>query len=114
MELTLSVDGRPPARAHVGTYADRYSPNAQALAHAGLDALAQGRAGFPIRDSFSLTVVSGASMPDYEGYGVDDAIIEVLVDVGLIVDERLERRFRASFDGALGDSYTVTIRPDAN
>ena len=53
-------------------------------------------------------------MPDYEGYGVDDAIIEVLVDVGLIVDERLQRRFLASFDGALGDSYTVTIRPDAH
>jgi hypothetical protein len=79
-----------------------------------LDALAQGRGGFPIRDPFALTVVSGASMPDYEGYGVDDAIIEVLVDVGLIVDERLQRRFLASFDGALGDSYTVTIRPDAH
>jgi len=66
-------------------------------------------AAFPIREGFGLTVVSGAGLPNYEGYGVDDAIIEVLVDVGVIADERLERWLDATTDETLGDFYTVTI-----
>lgn len=41
-----------------------------------------------MREGFGLTVVTGFKLPKRRGYGVDDPIVEILVDVGLIVDER--------------------------
>jgi hypothetical protein len=64
---------------------------------------------FPIRETFGLTVVTGVEPPTFEGYGVDDPIIEVLVDVGMIADERLQEWFQASTDPSLGDGYVVTV-----
>jgi hypothetical protein len=112
MHVRFSVIGQPPDRTHPGRCADRLSPNADELVRAARDLLARDPTAFPIREGFGLTVASGARLPAYEGYGVDDAIIEVLVDVGLIADERLERWWSSTVDRALGDSYRVTIEPD--
>ena len=64
---------------------------------------------FRIRETFGLTIVTGVEPPIFEGYSVDDPIIEVLVDVGMIADERLERWYRPSIDPSLGDGYVVTV-----
>ncbi len=44
-----------------------------------------------------------------EGYDVTTAIEEVLVDVGVIADERLVKWERVRVDSTTGDSYSVTI-----
>jgi hypothetical protein len=109
MYLRLVVSGRPPRRADPARSADRHSPNAASLVQAAEEALARDPRPFPIREGFGLTVVTSSKLPKHRGYGLDDPIIEVLVDVGLIADERLQERFRASSDESLGDSYVVTL-----
>lgn len=64
---------------------------------------------FPIDRPFGLTLVLGRAVPPIpEGYGPDDPIIEVLVDVGVIADERLEQWFREDRNPD-ADYYIVTI-----
>ncbi len=48
-------------------------------------------------------------MPRFDGYEVDDTVIEVLVDVGMIADERQERWARCIHDRTLGTTYVVAI-----
>jgi len=64
-----------------------------------------------MRDPFGITVVFGKTKPDFEGYYSIDPIIEVLVDVGMIEDERLEEWERELQDPSAGESYTLTIEP---
>lgn len=109
MYVRLVVSGRPPRRADPARSADRRSPNAAPLVLAAEDALARDPEPFPIREGFGLTVITGFKPPKHRGYGVDDPIIEILVDVGMIADERLQEWFRASSDASLGDSYVVTL-----
>ena len=44
---------------------------------------------FPIRGGVGIAVTSSAPLPERSGYGPADAMIEVLVDAGLLADERL-------------------------
>lgn len=88
MYVRLAVSGRPPQRTDPARCADRHSPNAAPLVRAAEDALARDPQPFPMREGFGLTVVTGFKLPKRRGYGIDDPIVEILVDVGLIVDER--------------------------
>jgi hypothetical protein len=68
---------------------------------------------FPLRQPFGITVVFGKTKPAFDGYGPVDSIIEVLVDAGMIEDERLEDWERELQDPDAGERYTVTIEPAA-
>jgi hypothetical protein len=58
---------------------------------------------------FGITVVIGRTKPNYEGYDAIDPIVEVLVDVGMIADERLEDWERELQDLDAGERYAVTL-----
>ncbi|MGH2655887.1 MAG: hypothetical protein ACRDIZ_04190 [Actinomycetota bacterium] len=90
MVVTLSIGGVPPDRTHPGRCADLDSPNAGPLAKVAQEFMARAPDAFPLRDPFGITVVFGNTKPAFEGYGAIDPIIEVLVDAGMIADERLE------------------------
>ena len=111
MRVTLFVDGPPPDRTHPGRSADRDSPNAEPLARAAEEFMAQAPEAFPLRNPFGITVVFGKTKPDFDGYGSIDPIIEVLADAGMIEDERLEDWERERQDPDAGERYTVTIEP---
>lgn len=86
MKVTLVVPDPPPMRTHPGRSADRVSPNAEPLALAGEALVASDPASFPIRWD-RMTVVYGWTAPDEElGYSPYHPIIEVLADVGAVVD----------------------------
>ncbi|MGH2653494.1 MAG: hypothetical protein ACRDHV_03990 [Actinomycetota bacterium] len=110
MVVTLSISGVPPDRTHPGRCADLDSPNAGPLARAAQEFMTQAPEAFPLRDSFGITVVFGKTKPAFEGYGGIDPIIEVLVDVGMIADERLEDWERELQDPDAGETYTVTLQ----
>lgn len=61
-----------------------------ALASAAEEFISQAPEAFPLRDPFGITVVFGKTKPAFEGYGSISPIVEVLADVGMIEDERLE------------------------
>jgi hypothetical protein len=44
---------------------------------------------FPIRQNVGIVVTSADPLPTGDGYGAADPMIEVLVDAGLVADERL-------------------------
>lgn len=108
MKLTLTVKGSPPVRC-----ADRKSPNAGPLASVGKGVVAERPEVFPLKEPFGITVVFGGTIPDVapDGYGPVDPIIEVLTDIGMIADERLESWERVVQDSEAGDCYRVTIEP---
>jgi hypothetical protein len=112
MQVTFTVTGQTPSRTHPGRCADRRSPNAAELAKTALEVIERSPGAFPIREGFGLTVRAGRQLPKLEGYDVDDAIIEVLVDVGFVADERHERWWRSTIDESMGDSYEVTLDRD--
>jgi hypothetical protein len=113
MQVKLSVDGPPPDRAHPGRCADRHSPNAEPLARAAEELIANATETLPLRDPFGITVVFGKTKPDYENYDSIDPIIEVLADVGLIEDERLVDWGRKLQEAVAGERYTVIIEPSS-
>ena len=51
----------------------------------------------------------GSPLPELEGHDVTTAIEEVLVDVGMIADERLVDTEVVSIDRGIGDSFTVRV-----
>lgn len=112
MRIELRIDGEPPVRADPGRCADRHSPNAAPLADAGQRLVGQNPTRFPLTEAFGITLRLGSTVPatDDDGYSVDSPIVEVLVDVGVIADERLEDWMRCSQDPAWND-YEVTIEP---
>jgi hypothetical protein len=109
MHVRLVVNGPLPRRSDPARSADRRSPDASPLVRAAQGTIEHDPGAFPIREPFGLTVVSGSKPPTFEGYGVDDPIIEVLVDVGMVADERLQEWFRISIDPSLGDGYVVMV-----
>ena len=114
MFLTLSVDGPPPLRRDPGVCADRTSPNAGPLAEAAERLIRDAPEAFPLRYYFGITVEFGETVPTHiQGYGDVDPIVEVLVDVGMIEDERLSVWERQRQNPSAGDRYTVTIEPAA-
>ena len=111
MKITLAVPGPPPLRTNPGRCADRFSPNAGPLARAGRDLVERSPDRFPIQGGLGVTVVFGVRPPVIEGYDVVTAIEEVLVDVGVLADERQPHWERPIVDRAFGDSYLVAIEP---
>ena len=85
MVVTLVVPDPPPIRTHPGRSADRHSPNAGPLARAGEAAISAAPSAFPIVFA-GIVAVFGRSMPNVEGYELDHAIYEVLVDIGLLLE----------------------------
>lgn len=85
MILTLVVPDPPPTRAIAGRSADRESPNAIALARAGEAVVRANPAAIP-RIFNDTAVIFGRTLPDPAGYKAEDAIYEVLEDVGLLTD----------------------------
>lgn len=83
--VTFVVPDPPPTRTHPGRAADRHSPNAQLLGQAGKALVAGTPAAFPIEFT-GIEVVFGKTMPDVDalGYQPEQAIIEVLADVGAV------------------------------
>jgi hypothetical protein len=66
---------------------------------------------FPLREPLGITVVFGSTKPPRRGHGPIDPIIEVLVDIGMVEDERLEDWERELQDPDAGERYTVTVEP---
>lgn len=60
--------------------------------------------GIPAADPFGITVIFRRRKPEFEGYGAIAPIIEVLVDVGMIADERLEDWERELQDPDAGET----------
>jgi hypothetical protein len=70
-----------------GRAADRHSPNAHLLAEAGLAVRHTDPASFPFKFK-RVTVIFGETLPDVDsaGYQPEQPIIEVLTDIGAIVE----------------------------
>jgi hypothetical protein len=107
--LTLVLPDPPPTRTHPGRAADRDSPDAGPLARAG-EALRKAEPGaFPLM--FREThVVFGKTIPDVQplGYGPDNAIYEVLNDVGIVIEDDRGYSFLDDQDPS-ADFYVVTF-----
>jgi hypothetical protein len=108
--VLLTVDSHPPARHDPARCADRSSPNALPLFRVVTAAIAEEPDTFPIRGGVGIVVTSSERLPEPSGYGPADAMIEVLVDAGLLADERQVKwerhdvRPRAS-------GYSVSVEP---
>ena len=108
MKVTLVVPDPPPTRTTPGHAADQRSPNAEPLARAGEALVASEPAAFPLRVA-GLTVVFGKTIPDVDplGYQAGHAILEVLTDVGVVVDG--ETGWIADSQDPLADFFVVTL-----
>ncbi len=113
-KVTFVVPDPPPTRTHPGRSADRNSPNAQALARAGAALVASDPPAFPLTFA-GLTVVFGKTIPDVDplGYQPEHSIIEVLTEVGAVLDPGAY--WTRSSQDASADFYVVTFEtgPDA-
>jgi hypothetical protein len=69
---------------------------------------------FPMRERLGITVVFGKTKPQPEGYDAIDPIIEVLVDAGMIEDERQTDSARELQDPGAGERYTALIEPSGS
>ena len=65
---------------------------------------------FPIRGGVGIVVTSSARLPEPSGYGPADAMIEVLVDAGLLADERLVEWERYNVRPET-TGYSVSVEP---
>ena len=108
--VSLSVDSHPPARHDPGRCADRSSPNALPLFRAAAAVVAGEPDAFPIRGAVRIVVTSSARLPEPSDYGPADAMIEVLVDAGLLADERLVERERYNVEPET-TGYSVSVEP---
>jgi hypothetical protein len=108
MRVTLVVPDPPPMRASPGNSADRRSPNAQPLARAGEALVSSDPTAFPLRVA-GTTVVFGKTMPEVDplGYQSWQPILEVLTDVGAVVDG--ETGWVLDFHDPSADFYVVTL-----
>jgi hypothetical protein len=107
--LTLVVPDPPPLREHPGRSAGRKSPYAEALARAGEAAReAHDPATFPFRFR-GVLVTYGRTVwnTDVLGYQPDDAILEVLADVGAVWDP--EGWWSSESQEPEADYYVVTF-----
>jgi hypothetical protein len=111
MAFTFSVDGPPPKRHDPGRCADRSSPDARPLFDVAVNALAASPDSFPIRGEVSVVVTSRHPLREHEGYGDATAMIEVLVDAGILADER-----QVTSEGHLIDpdasGYSITVETE--
>jgi hypothetical protein len=109
--LVLSMDGELPDRHDPDRCADRSSPNAQPLFREAVRARRRTPDGFPIATHVALTIVARTPEPDRGGYDAFDPVTEVLVDAGILADERLVSAQEYLVDpGSAG--YSVAVTPD--
>ncbi|HET6791301.1 MAG TPA: hypothetical protein VFI35_06915 [Actinomycetota bacterium] len=108
--VSLSVDSRPPTRHDPGRCADRTSPNALPLFRATAAVVAEEPDAFPIRGGVRIVVTSSEPLPEPSGYGPADAMIEVLIDAGLLADERLVERERYNVRPET-TGYSISVEP---
>jgi hypothetical protein len=87
--ISLTVDAPPPTRRDPGRCADRSSPNAKPLFRAASRHVAMNPDAFPIASRVAVVIVSSEPFAEPEGYTIATAIEEVLVDAGVLADERL-------------------------
>jgi hypothetical protein len=81
------------------------------LFRAAAERVAEDPGGFPIREGVGVIVTSSDPMPDRDGYGAIDPIVEVLVDAGVLEDERQVRWERVDLTpGTAG--YAVVLEID--
>lgn len=112
MKVTFVVPDPPPTRTNPGRSADQRSPNAQPLARAGNALVASEPAVFPLRIA-GTTVVFGKTRPDVDplGYQPWQPILEVLTDVGAVVDGETKWAIDDSQDPS-ADFYVVTLETE--
>lgn len=108
--VSLTVASHPPARHDPSRCADRSSPNALPLFQAAAAVVAEEPDAFPIRGGVGIVVTSSARLPEPSGYGPADAMIEVLVDAGLLGDERLVEWERYNVRPET-NGYSVSVEP---
>jgi hypothetical protein len=110
--LTLSVEGEPPEHPGPGRSADRSSPNAGPLFKVATDIIAASPDAFPIRHGVGIVVTSPRSLPTRVAFGPVDAMIDVLVDAGILADLILVRPERCLVDPTF-KGYSITLEPRA-
>lgn len=110
MALTLSVEGEPPEHPGPGRFADRSSPNAGPLFKVATDIIAASPDAFPIRHGVGIVVTSPRSLPTRVGFGPVDAMIEVLVDAGILADLLLVGSEHCLIDPT-SKGYSITLEP---
>jgi hypothetical protein len=111
MDVELSAAGLVPERTHSGSCADGDSPYASALFEAATKIVAGTPRSFPLRGNVGVSVSSGTPLPGYDGYDAATAIEEVLVDAGLLEDERQVEVEWHLIDSTLQDRYIVVVKP---
>jgi hypothetical protein len=108
--VSLAVDAPPPSRHDPARCADRSSPHALPLFDAAVSLVAADPDAFPIRQAVGLVITSAESLLERDGYGPADAMIEVLVDAGLLADERQVETERHRVDPQIR-GYSISIGP---
>lgn len=108
--VSLTVASQPPTRHDPGRCADRSSPNALPLFRAAAAVVAEEPDAFPIRGFVRIVVTSSAPLPEPSDHGPADAMIEVLVDAGILADERLVERERYNVRPET-TGYSVSVEP---
>ena len=109
MSLLLSVPGSPPRRTHATRCADRHSPGARLLFQTAIEAVAAAPDRFPLRTPVAVAIKSALPLPELDGYSVLDAMVEVLVDAGILVDERLVEEEEVRLDPAILNGYSIEL-----
>jgi hypothetical protein len=110
MDVELSVAGPVPRRTHPGRCADRRSPNASALFEAAATVVGAAPDSFPLRGKVGVEFTSEEPLPGHDGYDAATAIEEVLVDAGVLSDERQVDREWHLIDPSLKGRYIVVVR----
>jgi hypothetical protein len=110
MGHTFSVDAEPADRTDPGRCADRFSPNASPLFDAAREVIAKSPESFPIRQTVEVVVTSAAPLRQRVGYGPAEPMIEILVDAGVLWDERLvnAETYRVDPDSS---GYSIALEP---
>jgi hypothetical protein len=107
--FSVSVEGEPPERHDAGVCADRSSPRAAPLFAAARRIVERDVAAYPLNDPVRCSVISAAPLRDHDEYDAITAIEEVLVDAGVLLDERLVLEERTEIQPST-PGYTVELQ----
>jgi hypothetical protein len=105
----LEVGSPPPRRHDPGRCADRTSPDALPLFRAATAYMAATPGNYPIRDPVAVVLASGEPFTEPDGYSIATAVEEVLVDAGLLADERLVESERHEIRPEMRAGYSVSM-----
>lgn len=110
--VSFTVDGVPPTRHDPTRCADRTSPNALPLFLAAAAQVDTDPEAFPIEERVGVIVASAKPFAEPDGYTIATAIEEVLVDAGLLADERLVAWEEHEIRPEMATSYSVQVEGD--